>query len=365
MCTWRGRFWVLCSLLPVAILSSVWSGGTHAHDLAGIDRERQQERQTGESGASLNLSRPIDGLPSTQALAIVLGESAVAGQRTLRPYLGGTLSVFHDFEKWNAGSTLSVCFYQFGSEATKRAISIYAKRWSEYGNIQFDFGLEPDFRLCKPNDGVHIRITFDGVGHSSLIGKRAIGSDKRNEATMSLAGFDLAGSLSSDRFRWIVMHEFGHAIGLRHEQQNPSSACMSQYDVEAVARAYGWSDTRAIENLSTIQVSSASPSMGGYRTGMVSGAGTITFTAFDKHSVMQYDIPKKFFYDPPGECYVEVVQTEPSRGDQEAIARAYPKGKSGAIISQQNRSIDRVIARIPQLTSQEREALLSFKRFKP
>jgi len=103
---------------------------------------------------------------------------------------------------WLNGTTLRVRFLE-GNDAQKETVKKQAAWWSERTNLSFAFGNDAD---------ADIRISFDpGDGAWSYIGTDCA-SIPKNQATMNL-GFLDGGTAG---------HEFGHAIGLGHEHQNPS-----------------------------------------------------------------------------------------------------------------------------------------------
>jgi hypothetical protein len=103
---------------------------------------------------------------------------------------------------WINGSVLRVRF--LGGTPDQQAIAKkQAQWWTEHANLRFEFNNAPD---------AEIRISFDTTdGAWSYVGTDCL-SIPRNEATMNL-GFLDGGTAG---------HEFGHAIGLGHEHQNPA-----------------------------------------------------------------------------------------------------------------------------------------------
>src|SRR5262245_51028582 len=102
---------------------------------------------------------------------------------------------------WTNGSTLRVRFLG-GSPAQRSKARQQALLWTQHANLTFEFGEAPE---------ADIRIAFDpDDGAWSYIGTdcRAIPLD---QPTMNL-GFLDGGTAA---------HEFGHALGLAHEHQNP------------------------------------------------------------------------------------------------------------------------------------------------
>lgn len=102
---------------------------------------------------------------------------------------------------WINGSTLRVRF--LGGTAQQQAlVREQAGWWTEHANLKFDFNNAPD---------AEIRIAFDtSNGAWSYIGTDCKGIPQ-DQPTMNL-GFLDGGTAA---------HEFGHAIGLAHEHQNP------------------------------------------------------------------------------------------------------------------------------------------------
>ena len=103
---------------------------------------------------------------------------------------------------WINGSTLHVRFMG-GTAQQKKKVQEQAAWWTAHANLQFVFDDAP---------AAEIRIAFDdNDGAWSYIGTDAK-SIPVNEPTMNL-GFLDGGTAA---------HEFGHAIGLAHEHQNPA-----------------------------------------------------------------------------------------------------------------------------------------------
>jgi len=123
-------------------------------------------------------------------------------QPTIDTGSGPARAVFLFNKMWINGSKLSVRF--MGGNAAQRALAEeQANWWTQYANLTFDFNNAPD---------AEIRVAFNSSdGAWSYIGTDCQ-SIPLDQPTMNL-GFIDGGTAG---------HEFGHAIGLAHEHQNPS-----------------------------------------------------------------------------------------------------------------------------------------------
>jgi hypothetical protein len=135
-------------------------------------------------------------------------------QHTIRIGEGPARAIILFNKLWINGSKLRVRF--LGGTSTQQAIAKeQALWWTQHANLAFEFNNAPD---------AEIRIAFDSNdGAWSYIGTDCR-SIPRNQPTMNL-GFLDGGTAA---------HEFGHAIGLAHEHQNPRGGI--EWNEEVVIR---------------------------------------------------------------------------------------------------------------------------------
>ena len=189
---------------------------------------------------------------------------------------------------WPNGQTLRVRFMG-GTQEQQALAQEQAGWWSQHISLNFDFNNAAD---------AEIRISFNpSDGAWSYVGTDCL-SISKNEATMNL-GFQDGGTSA---------HEFGHAIGLGHEHQNPAGGI--EWNEDVVIRDLSgppnfWSPEKTRHNV-----------IRKYSVDQING------TQFDPDSIMLYAFPGNWTTSAQGTHANEVL----SQMDRAFIASAlaYP-----------------------------------------
>ncbi len=125
----------------------------------------------------------------------------------------GLEMVFNPPFKWEK-ENLKVYFTDIDDFSLIEKTLDVANRWST------ETGAKIKFVLTASITESDIRVAFRNKnGYQSLIGNESSFLENASAVTMSLQDLDLAPDADFNR---VVLHEFGHAIGLEHELQNPN-----------------------------------------------------------------------------------------------------------------------------------------------
>lgn len=191
-----------------------------------------------------------------------------------------------------------VIFVSFinGDEDQKMRVRDAATQYEDVCGIKFmwlDHGVAPG----------DVRISLMPGNSWSYIGK-ASREISNFAATMQLGW--ITSDMPDDEIKRVVLHEFGHALGLEHEHSHPLLDI--PWDREAVYKYYaeqGWS-----------------PSYIEYNVLRKLEPNGLTYTEPDLESIMMYPIPRELLTDP---SYEVGWNMDLSPKDKEFLARLYPK----------------------------------------
>jgi len=175
---------------------------------------------------------------------------------------------------WGRGAILTVSFLE-GDARLHRRVADIARAWPAESGANIDF----DFWIANGRDPgkADIRVAFEvGKGSWSFLGRYAK-TVAANARTMNLGWMSLG--LDEMQARAVVLHEFGHAIGLIHEHLNPAQKI--DWNVPIVVadlrRTQGWDDATIAANM----FSQYAP-------------GAVFSTDVDPQSIMMYPIPPQW-----------------------------------------------------------------------
>lgn len=195
---------------------------------------------------------------------------------------------------WKPNQTLKVFFFSSDKAKDDRVLQ-YASIWSEHCSIKFE----------RTND-IHqskIRVGYDAPGSWSYIGTDALGVPT-SQATINFGW--LSESLPERDYKQVVLHEFGHALGLIHEHQSPGITMdwnkIRVYNYFTLN--YNWSTSDVDRNVFQEYEKT-----------------TIRYSEVDKDSIMAYYIPPEFTIS--GQSFP--LNYDLSDTDKKYIGELYPE----------------------------------------
>lgn len=158
---------------------------------------------------------------------------------------------------WPVGTQLKIGFIR-GSSSQIAAVKSYAAEWTQYANISFTYPTKGPFDIrisFNSNDGAW---SYVGVENRNI---------PASQPTMNL------GWIAPD----VVKHEFGHALGLFHEHQNPNGGIC-------------WNTTNVIKDLSGPPNNWDVQTIQSNVLDKIDPATVLT-SPWDRVSIMHYNIP--------------------------------------------------------------------------
>lgn len=201
-------------------------------------------------------------------------------------------------KRWDPGQSVR-CRFLDGTTTQQRKVAEKAAIWEDYANISIQF---------VKNGDAEIRISFAAdPGSWSAIGTDALNKQYfvPYQPTMNFGW--LRDDTDDQEYERVVVHEFGHALGLIHEHQSPAERL--QWDSAAVYRTFSgppnyWSKAEIETNI----LEKYSPK-------------GLQFTDFDEHSIMLYQFDAALFTD----HRATPLNYQLSDKDKAFIAQMYPR----------------------------------------
>ena len=160
-------------------------------------------------------------------------------------------------KQWPNGSTIQVAF-KGGDSGQQDMVRQIAPEWCEHANLRFEFVNSPSATIrvsFDPDDGAWSYVGIDNLDIP-------VGA-----ATLNLGWQD----------RGVILHEFGHMVGLAHEHQNPAGGIQ-------------WNEAAVIADLSGAPNFWDEPTI---RHNVLNkyALDQIIGTQFDRDSIMLYAFP--------------------------------------------------------------------------
>ncbi|HEX7998116.1 MAG TPA: hypothetical protein VF528_06970 [Pyrinomonadaceae bacterium] len=198
--------------------------------------------------------------------------------------------------KWSPGSIITVSFLD-GEESVQEKVRTVAQRWTGPGMANLRLSFQED------NDSL-IRISFRYSGSWSVLGTACRNITDTSQPTMNYGW--LTPDSTEDEVNRVVLHEFGHALGLIHEHQNPAGGI--KWNRDAVIRDLSgppnnW-DLETIEHNMFRAVEKQESN----------------YTSLDPQSIMMYSLPSRWTLD----GFSVGLNNGLSAKDKEFIRQQYP-----------------------------------------
>jgi len=239
-------------------------------------------------------------------------------------------NIANNYAMWDNATELTVKFMNAGSQFMRERVIQYSKEWEQYANIKFKF--VPD---NTPVTNLRV-LLGESYGHNSYVGSDANQAPQSKQTlnfdTLAFVSYDyyiaemkkrgikpnmvdLKKMVTTEAVVWnnremrgTILHEFGHALGLMHEQSYPGAINWNTDTVYTYYKKYqGW-DKRKVDH-NVLKVANQF-----YTNG----------TSYDPKSIMHYSVDAFLTKD----GYSLPANYDLSAGDKALISALYPKDRT-------------------------------------
>ena len=198
---------------------------------------------------------------------------------------------------WPQNATINIAFpkgqIKFPGDATNSYDSEYTDEKAEWVKTVIGKYYEPLINLNlvwnKPIEESHVRISFvTSAGAFSLLGTQALSIKEKDTITMNLGWIDKDSSNTDNSVLngtgVVVVHEFGHMLGMIHEHQRADEPM--KWNKNVVYNSLGAPPNNWDHNQVDAQIFKQWD------------MDSLNASRFDKHSVMEYIFPNIYFIVP-------------------------------------------------------------------
>jgi hypothetical protein len=215
--------------------------------------------------------------------------------------------------RWDNGKTLDVSFLNGDDswgQVVRDAVRRLAPTWSNYANLKFDFD-QPSAHIAV---NLVPSVSTPYGTYSCYLGTDCLARFRQGIPSMNLV-FDPAlddyADFREQEFQRVILHEFGHALGLIHEHMRPDRPMT--WDEDALLQAFGpgtpcnWPVEMIRSQIENF-----------YSVGVTAGTG------FDLTSIMMYEFPAGMAFYSDGSPFQTPNNTALSPMDKVLANLIYP-----------------------------------------